>query len=103
MLAQCGTVVGTRLHASILAKSYGAAIIGIDWTSKVAGFYKMLGLERYCFAYKTVSPADLLGSLRCLQAETCTQSSDIELQKQRLLLLPDYVACSAQHVQCPSR
>lgn len=47
-LSRLDLVIGTRLHANILATLAGTPCIGISYRPKVAEFFKQHGLEKWC-------------------------------------------------------
>jgi len=64
-LSGCQVVVGTRLHASILANAIGIPSVGLTWDEKVKAYYQEAGLESRCLDIAGLLPGDL--------AQLCSQ------------------------------
>jgi polysaccharide pyruvyl transferase WcaK-like protein len=58
-LQQVDLLIGTRLHASIIALLAGVPALGIAYRPKVAQFFASSGLERYCIDLDDVTPKRL--------------------------------------------
>lgn len=48
-------LISHRLHASIIAHSYGLPTIGLKWDSKLLAYYKMIESEQFCMSMSSVS------------------------------------------------
>lgn len=59
-LAGCRVVVGTRLHASILANAVGVPSLGLTWDEKVKAYYQEAGLAGRCLELVGLRPEDLV-------------------------------------------
>ncbi|HEX6462191.1 MAG TPA: polysaccharide pyruvyl transferase family protein [Candidatus Saccharimonadales bacterium] len=55
MLGELDVVIGTRLHANILATLAGIPCIGIAYRPKVLDFFKQHGLEEWCVEFDKLS------------------------------------------------
>ncbi len=51
--ADLSVVVGTRLHASIIALAAGTPAVALAYQPKSTGTYRQLGLERFCLDVQT--------------------------------------------------
>jgi len=91
LVSNCDVVVGSRLHSSIISKSYGTPIIGIAWDKKVTGFYEMLKLKSFCFDYKTVNSEMLIQAIEVIKNSNFHQDSAIRELLAELEELPEYV------------
>jgi polysaccharide pyruvyl transferase WcaK-like protein len=72
-------VVGTRLHACILAIAYGKPAVAIGYQPKSEGTYRLLGLEKYSHDVETFDPvrvAALIGDAIDDPAAFATAGSD---------------------------
>ncbi|MFJ4292159.1 polysaccharide pyruvyl transferase family protein [Cupriavidus sp. NPDC089707] len=56
IIAGCQSMVGHRMHANIIAFSFGVPSVGIVWDSKVASFFRLSG--RGDFAVRQTACAD---------------------------------------------
>lgn len=56
VIAGCRSMVGHRMHANIIAFSFGVPSVGIVWDTKVASFFKLSG--RGDFAMRQTASAD---------------------------------------------
>ena len=52
LIASCASVIAHRLHACIVAYSYGIPVVGLGWDRKVESFFGSVGLEA-CFVGTT--------------------------------------------------
>jgi polysaccharide pyruvyl transferase WcaK-like protein len=95
LVSQCDVVIGARLHASIISKSYGIPIIGIDWGKKVAGFYEMIKLKDFCFDYRTCNAKLLMQSIQRIKADNFCQKTNLEEHIKEVRKMPDYIAQKA--------
>ena len=91
VISQCDVVIGTRLHSSIIPKSYGIPIIGIDWDRKVSGFYEMIGLKEFCFDYETFDVEMIIDAIEKIKSNHFNQESGLEEQIGRFNALPRYI------------
>ena len=56
-------VVSTRLHSAIIPISFGIPVIGIAYNRKVSGFFRYLGLEKFCVNMEQMNKEMLLKRL----------------------------------------
>ena len=91
VVSQCDVVIGTRLHSSIISKSFGIPIIGIAWAKKVAGFYEMINLKQYCFDYKTFNAEMLVSAIKSIKSNDFCQKAEVEEHVRKLRKLPKYI------------
>jgi polysaccharide pyruvyl transferase WcaK-like protein len=56
-------VVAFRLHASIIATSYGIPVVGLAWDDKVRSFYEETGREKLCLNIHECDSEDVLATL----------------------------------------
>ncbi|MDK3023077.1 polysaccharide pyruvyl transferase family protein [Cupriavidus taiwanensis] len=77
IIAGCHSMVGHRMHANIIAFSFGVPSVGIVWDTKVASFFKLSG--RGDFAVRQSASADdvieRLASARSLGAAQFKRSA----------------------------
>ncbi len=91
VVSQCDVVIGARLHSSIIAKSYGVPIIGIDWDKKVAEFYEMLNLTDFCFDYRTLDVEMIINALAKIKARNFHQDTNVAGHISEFKRLPSYI------------
>ncbi|SPC13933.1 polysaccharide pyruvyl transferase family protein [Cupriavidus taiwanensis] len=67
IIAACHSMVGHRMHANIIAFSFGVPSVGIVWDTKVASFFKLSG--RGDFAVRqNASADDVIERLACARS-----------------------------------
>ncbi len=91
VVSQCDVIIGSRLHSSVIAKSYDIPIIGIDWDKKVAGFYEMIDLKEFCFDYKTFDVEMLINALEKIKAHNLHQDTNVAGHISEFKRLPSYI------------
>ena len=87
-IAGLDVVISSRLHAGILAKSFGCALIAIGWDNKVRGFCDMLGISANYVDSRKLSSAELAGQLRAIVAAGIDQPDRVSDCVDRLNELP---------------
>lgn len=67
-LADVDLLIGTRLHANIIALLAGVPVLGISYRPKVAQFFAMSGLADYCVDLADLAPGQLQEKIHAMQA-----------------------------------
>jgi polysaccharide pyruvyl transferase WcaK-like protein len=83
-LRQVDILIGARLHASIIALLAGVPALGIAYRPKVAQFFAMNGLERYCIDLNDLTPGKLETTLHDMRTRHKTVRQDFMAAKQRI-------------------
>lgn len=67
LISSLDCLLAFRLHASILASSYGVPVVGIEWDAKVKAFYDLIdGASRVIPTYDLLNPDGIASALRKL-------------------------------------
>ena len=74
-LREVHVVVGTRLHACILAIAHGKAAVAIGYQPKTEGTYRLLSLGQYAHDVETFDPARISAQVEELIAEPSRTSA----------------------------
>jgi polysaccharide pyruvyl transferase WcaK-like protein len=64
LIADCDAIAGFRLHANIIAYSQEVQALGLEWDSKVRGFYDLTGNPHGCLAFPNAAPTGFQEFLR---------------------------------------
>ena len=59
LIASCKSVIAHRLHACIVAYSYGLPIVGLGWDMKVESFFSSANADRFFVGRSGVGGADV--------------------------------------------
>lgn len=73
-------VIGTRLHASILANALGISSLGISWDEKVQAYYKESNMPERCFTLESLEPEKLVRACRELNGQPFSPALLTELK-----------------------
>lgn len=76
-------LIGTRLHANIIALMAGVPSIGISYRPKVAQFFEMSGLGEYCIDLKDVTAELLEAKLHAMLSDLTATHEAFEQARQR--------------------
>lgn len=60
---QCDAIISHRLHANILAYSYGVPSVGLDWDSKVSSFFASVNRNKFCLTGAMTQPSMVVASV----------------------------------------
>lgn len=74
-------LVSHRLHANIVAYSYGVPAIGLEWDKKVPSFFAAVGRAQFCLPPAKQTPeiiADALQAALAMPDETAAKESRID-------------------------
>lgn len=83
-LTDVDVLIGTRLHANIIALLAGVPSIGISYRPKVAQFFAMAGLEQYCIDLTELTPKQLEKRLQSMQANRANVLQAFHAAKKRI-------------------
>jgi polysaccharide pyruvyl transferase WcaK-like protein len=77
-------LIGTRLHAAIIALLAGVPVLGIAYRPKVARFFAMAGLERYCIDLDDLTPTLLEENLTYMREHRADVQRDFAAARERI-------------------
>ena len=63
LIGGCRAVVAHRLHACIVAHSYGRPTIGLSWDSKLGSFFHQMKRSAYILDTQDISPEEIAETL----------------------------------------
>jgi polysaccharide pyruvyl transferase WcaK-like protein len=84
-LEEVDLLIGTRLHANIIAMLAGVPSLGISYRPKVAQFFAMNGLEDYCFELSKLTADDLYQKIITIHDEIARARADFAHARERNL------------------
>lgn len=82
-LRDVDVVIGTRLHANIIALMAGVPTIGISYRPKVAQFFEMSGLGEYCIDLEDLTASLLQKKLANVEANRKQAVHDVVTARNR--------------------
>ncbi|MCI8387250.1 MAG: polysaccharide pyruvyl transferase CsaB [Clostridiales bacterium] len=94
LISRSEFVIGMRLHILIFAASMKVPMIGISYDPKIDAFLDYIGLSRYCFDVRTLSPGQLSVAVNNIVSERSEICSGLSVRVERLreLALSDSAA-----------
>ncbi|HET8671173.1 MAG TPA: polysaccharide pyruvyl transferase family protein [Candidatus Saccharimonadales bacterium] len=84
-VADVDLLIGTRLHANIIALMAGVPILGISYRPKVAQFFEMNGLGQYCLELEGMSASLLSEKLEAIRKDYATALKQVRAARNRNL------------------
>ncbi len=81
IIAGCKAIIAHRLHACIVAYSYGRSIVGLGWDAKLQSFFESAGQDACFSSDPQVSAADLVAMA------TTSLAAGIDMEHQKRLIL----------------
>lgn len=64
LIAGYTAVIASRLHANIIAASYGIPAVGLSWDKKVDAFHDAIGRPSFSLDLANIQPAGVMAALR---------------------------------------
>jgi len=83
-LRNVDVLIGTRLHAGIIAMLAGVPTVGISYRPKVEQFFAMCGLEQYCIDLADLTPHRLEKTLYTIRTRRKAVRRDFHEARQRI-------------------
>jgi polysaccharide pyruvyl transferase WcaK-like protein len=84
-LEEVDLLIGTRLHANIIALLAGVPSLGISYRPKVAQFFAMNGLSEYCVELDDVTPELLEQKIAMVRGDYAQAEADFAHARERNL------------------
>jgi polysaccharide pyruvyl transferase WcaK-like protein len=88
-IAGCGLVISSRMHAGILAKSYGRPLIPLGWDEKVRGFCDAIGIGDSFMDIQSFSAEALLARVSRIVGADMLQPDEVSACVSALERLPE--------------
>jgi polysaccharide pyruvyl transferase WcaK-like protein len=90
-IAGFDVVISTRMHAGVIAKSYGKPLIALVWDRKVRGFCDMVGIGMDCIDIENCRSEVLIARVKQFVESDFIQPDRVEECTTKLAWLPEKV------------
>lgn len=88
-ISGCGMVVSSRMHAGILAKSFGRPLVALGWDEKVKGFCDAIGISDSFLDIENFTAEDLLAKVSRIVDSDLVQADKVNACVSALERLPE--------------